>query len=392
MPRPDLDLLQAQAHRANALCHAAIDLDFATPKPKQLIVAFRQATEMSSIGLSELTLDALSRERPLRFTNDQERERFRAKLKLLQSAPAEDRQAEAKAIADAAYHGKETFRGSKCVAGLLIAHFEDDRVRKQLAEATDLLSTDDFDRLASRLVNGFRINYVNLIAQEKKAAYLADSSIETLRAAQVVLFWRYLMKKASEHASVQVPDDPTGVLESHIQSTPLGLAILLNSRAHSPVDLVQEALSLRSRRFSTVDVATTKPERYLHRLSDEEFGDFQEYLYAGNLKAALRRERGSALRMCVWKEVRMPVASANFTLAFLAALNQSPLAAALSSIGGYLLTGILEDGLSKRWSKEAVIADSYRRMREYIAEATDSPDVYPDYQDRLTRIFGRSVA
>src|SRR4029453_4791280 len=91
------------------------------------------------------------------------------------------------------------------------------------------------------LINRFRINYVNSLAALREAAYLADGAIEDLKAAQVVLFSRYLAKKIAERHASELSAATQELFDRSLHGVPLGFAILMNSRGKSAVDLVEEA-------------------------------------------------------------------------------------------------------------------------------------------------------
>jgi len=88
---------------------------------------------------------------------------------------------------------------------------------------------------------------VNSLAALREAAYLADGSIEDLKAQQVVLVQSILREKDRREPSVRTECRHAAVLRSQPRGVPLGFAILMNSRGASALDLLGEAMRIPRR-------------------------------------------------------------------------------------------------------------------------------------------------
>ena len=184
LPPKDLERLAAEEAALKTATDVQLGVERISPRREDLGLLFQEAAETACLSIAEVLGRAtLPDDRPL----EGDITKFVADLK----RGAADRMLAneiAAGIADDAAAGRETYRGSKCVAGLLLANAVDGPDICGLA-AQRLEAADDATsrRLAGALINRFRINYLNSIAGTRSAAYLADGSIENLKAAQVVI-------------------------------------------------------------------------------------------------------------------------------------------------------------------------------------------------------------
>jgi len=107
-----------------------------------------------------------------------------------------------------------SFLGAKAVAGMLLA-IPDEAARMRVQEA--LLRVTAHSELAgcfaAGIVNRFRVNFVNELAANHHAAYVAAPVIEGLKNQQNMLLWRYLGTKIQgsvqqQHALMNKQPDP----------------------------------------------------------------------------------------------------------------------------------------------------------------------------------------
>ncbi len=193
-----------------------------------------------------------------------------------------DRYNDALKIVSDVLEGKETFRGSKCVAGILIAKDDDvyvyDFVKQLFANAH---SDAQKRNLVAKLIDRFRINYISEQASTKSAAYLANPAIEHLRSQQTFLFWRYTMSKVGKNLIAQ--NNLYNLSETSKQlfeTFPVGLSILMNTPGRNPEALFETANLMKDKIFNKIMTSETPKERVIHTFDDEEFQTVQETLFA----------------------------------------------------------------------------------------------------------------
>lgn len=189
LPPNDIDRLRNELWRVKAQSGVDLDVDFVRATATSLVSMFQKAAEAAALIIDD-SLARLDEQTDEPMGGDISQ--FLSSIRTAKDDRAGRDAAElARGIAEAAAEGRETFRGSKCVAGIVLAN----RDPVPLVDRAALLL--DANEAAQRkavavLVNRFRINYVNSLASLRKAAYLADVAIEDLKSAQVVLFCRYL--------------------------------------------------------------------------------------------------------------------------------------------------------------------------------------------------------
>jgi len=194
----------------------------------------------------------------------------------------DDRQNDANILIEKILSGEETFRGSKCIVGILLAKVENMDVYSYIKELFDFAQTDKEKRnLIAKLIDRFRVNYISEQATLKKAAYLANPAIENLRSQQTFLFWKYTMQKVSkelihENSITNISQNSKQLFETF----PVGLSILMNTPGKQPEALFETANLMKDNIFNAIMTSETPKERYIHSFSDAEFLDIQEKLFS----------------------------------------------------------------------------------------------------------------
>ena len=193
----------------------------------------------------------------------------------------EDRYSDALSIVEDVMSAKETFRGSKCLAGILIGQVDEEYVYEYVKELFKNSRNDDSTRdLIAKLIDRFRVNYISEQASLKQAAYLANPAIENLRSQQTFLFWQYTMKKVSK--SLIDKQNIQNISESSRQifeTFPVGLSVLMNTPGRRPEALFETANLMKDSIFNKIMTAETPNERNIHSFSDEQFMDIQESIF-----------------------------------------------------------------------------------------------------------------
>lgn len=390
LPPKDLELLAAAEEAIKNATGVDLRIDRISPRREDLGYLFQEAAETACLSIEELLT------RPEPPTDDPLKgdiTRFVADLQ----RGATDRMLGneiASQIADDAASGRETYRGSKCVAGVLLANVVDGPDICALA-AERLGAADDAAarRLAGALINRFRINYLNSIAGFRDAAYLADVSIESLKAAQVVMFWRFLTRKLAERHKIQLSDAPLSAMDRQLAAAPLGIAILMNTRGGRPADLLIEALRVRDYGFVKFAAETTPQLRHVHELSASEFEGFQDYLFRGQLGDLLDRSVRENVSKAHWRQLFIPAAfgasvgGAVGSLAGESLLRSS--AVAVAAMFSERLTANLLEG---KFGRAKAHLDSYRRLDKYLMLAAQQSQLGPSVESKVRDVFGRSLS
>ncbi|MDD5051204.1 MAG: hypothetical protein PHO27_00550 [Sulfuricurvum sp.] len=197
----------------------------------------------------------------------------------------EDRHYDALNIAQSIIKNENTFHGSKCLIGLLITHIDEEYIYDHVKKLFDM-HTDNMSRriIVSGLINRFRINFLGEQANESKAAYLANTSIEPLRSQQVFLFWKYVGKKLLNDAVQQEKiTSLTNNSKQLFETFPIGLSVFMNS-SRSVDGLIKQIEKTRSDMLNRLMTAETVKNRYIHTFDDKEFQAFEDELFANSFK------------------------------------------------------------------------------------------------------------
>jgi len=306
--------------------------------------------------------------------------------------PRRLREERAAIYADAASRGVDTFRGSKCAAGIMTAELEDLDLLETVAFHLRAAPADRSRKIVAVLINRFRINYVNSLAASKKAAYLADMTIEDLRSAQVIIFWRYLAKKIAERHSIHLTPETRSAFDSNLSAAPLGFAILLNTRGNSPHDLVKEAFSIRDQRFAKRAAGMTAQDRYMHEMDANAFANFQDYLYKSKWVELHNHSEREKFSKCWWREIKLPfVAGVALGAYFGVSAHGSAAIVAAFHAGGEILGEILNHAAEKTGRGGGIQVEQYRKLDGYLQLAADNDRLGVTLSEQVNRLFKRGL-
>jgi hypothetical protein len=391
LPPKDLELLAANEEKLACDTGVRLGTQAIRATREQLPGLFKDAAETASLTIGELldgTAD-VGREKPIPgdikpFVTDVER--------AAEDPSGRVRQEIADGICATASDGRESYRGSKCVAGIMCARPDAGDILPRAAER--LKDSDDATarRLISGMVNRFRINYINSLAGLKQAAYLADGSVEDLKGAQVILFWRYLTRKLAEKHKLSLPREGVSVLDTPLSAAPLGVAILLNTSGSSPRDLLKEAMSLRDRGFCRAAASDSPQERYFHEMNQQQFDEFQEYHFAKKLRRLMKDAARDELPKSRWRTIWTPAALGEGLAAIVAELVAGPLGAVGAAVAGSVMGSISEDVMHGKFRSAHVYVDNYRKIDSYLKMAFDMSEAGETIAESVQTLFGRPLA
>jgi hypothetical protein len=389
LPPRDVKQLKDLVWRVKAQSGVTLKIDFINPPAAELPSFFSDAAEAASL-LIDRDLENLDTQRdpPL----DGDISAFVRALAIVRDDPSGRLTLEfaEKTAADVA-SGRESFRGSKCVAGLLLARLSDAPVALRACECLEEADEHRRRRIAALLINRFRINYINTLAGARQAAYLADVGIEDLKAAQVVLFARYLAMKvaASDADTLSLATKP--LFDRHFSTVPLGFAIFMNSLAASPLDLLNEAMKVRDLSFAAAAARATPQRRFVHQLTADEFASFQDYLFKSRWVALVNASERAAFSRSELREIAIPGAIGAATGAVLGALASGPVGAAAGSLAGSVIQHVAERLTTGRLGNRDVHVDQYRRLSSYLALAMKNDRLAIPFRERVEAVFGRPL-
>jgi hypothetical protein len=387
LPPGDLFRTWAVVQKVEAASATSLNLGPITPGREELLPAFKDSAETASL----LIVDSLNN---LDHATDQPLEgdigRFVGTVIEAHENPWA-RCAMASEIADAASSGRETFRGSKCVAGLISAECEDLNLLAIVAERLRAASESGQRIIAALLINRFRINYANSLAGMKKAMYLADVSIEDLKATQVMLFWRYMARKIAERYKADLTPQSQSLFDSGLGGAPLGFAILMNTTGSSPYALIEEALKMRDRGFIKASAADTPQERYLHQMTETEFAAFQENLFGTKWMSLVDHGERAGFVECRWRHLRIPAALGAAVGGVLGALSANPLLVGAGAVAGSFIGNLTEDLVCGRFGGARVNSDHYRKLDGYIRLAAAKDRIGQALSQHVEALFHRPL-
>ncbi len=399
LPPKDLEKLNASRERLSRDAGVPLGIEPIKPSPEELPGLFKEAGETASLSIQHFLDDpsAYDKERPLPDGVD----RFESDLtRAAEGAGDGVRKEIASGIVDAAGKGKETYRGSKCVAALLLAEPECGDLLPTAAKKLREAQGEAKGKIASGLVNRFRINYINSLAGKKDAAYLADGSIEDLKGAQVMLFWRYLMAKLAEMNKFKLPEGEPSVFDTSLASVPLGISILLNTEGERPEDLLIEAQKMCSRSFCKIAAEHSPQERFLQEMTPDEFAEFQETLFKGAWRKLIQESERESLAVSVWRRIRLPAvlgAGLGAALGALPIIREMPQLAELFFViagptAGAAAGFVTEDFAHGRFKKKHAYVDHFRKIEQYVSMALKQNEAGISIADAVERIFRRPLA
>ncbi|RUO19606.1 hypothetical protein CWE08_09240 [Aliidiomarina iranensis] len=243
-----------------------------------------------------------------------------------------------------------SFLGAKAVAGVLLA-IPDEQALARIKTALNLVAKDiDLQpHFVAGLVNRFRVNFVNELASQHEAAYVAAPVIEGLKIQQNMLLWRYLGHRLASGLSSGSNDKAAGAKAERLEalsaeesqalnSFPYAYALLMNKRVKTPSQLLDLLFKVRDE--SLIKMQTTEMgnrKRYIHNFSEEEFLDTQRalfentYLDFSNAKSSWRDNVLNVGRSCL--PAILTVGSAGLGLVIPDSVMESAAATGMASAG-----------------------------------------------------------
>ncbi|HEV7239742.1 MAG TPA: hypothetical protein VGQ36_10920 [Thermoanaerobaculia bacterium] len=389
LPPKDIGHLQSILWRVRAQSGVPLTIEFIRPPAAELPAMFHDAAEAASLLIArDLELLDAQRDTPI----EGEISGFIDAVRMAGNDPSGRLSAEfaAKTAADVV-EGRESFRGSKCAAGLLLAATEDVPIVERVLAHLDAADDQTQRKVIALLINRFRINYVNSVAGFRDAAYLADVSIEDLKAAQVLLFSRYLAGKIVTSDAELLSEATRQAFDRHFAAAPVGFAILLNSPGSSVLGLLEEAMRVRDLSFSAAAARATPQSRFVHQFSAEEFAAFQDYLFKSQWIALMNENERAVFSRSELREVKIPAAIGAAVGAIIGAVAAGPLGAVAGSVVGSVVEHLSEQLATGRLGKRAVNVDQYRRLRAYLSLAAKNDRVATPLRDKVETVFGRPL-
>ena len=391
LPPADIESLQDELWRVKARSGVDVPIEFLRPSARELVGMFKSSAEAAALLVQE-SLSELDQQSDAPLGGDIAKFVDALSQVSRSSAPADL----AHDIAEYAARGVETFRGSKCLAGLILADRDPVPLLDLALNAVVGASDARQRKTIAVLINRFRINYVNSLATMRDGAYLADTSIENLKAAQIVLFSRYLASKIADVHAQELTDATREQLDQHLAGVPLGFAILMNSPGTSAVELVVEAMKIRDASFAAAAARDTPQERFLHQLTDDEFSDFRDYLFKARWGRLMNAAARSEFEICRWRCIRIPAAVGGVVGAVAGSLLGGPVGLAAGAGLGSLLgsaTQFLGEELGNgRLGGHTVGVDQYRKLDQYFALAARNDKFTQTLTERIAMLFGRQLS
>lgn len=193
------------------------------------------------------------------------------------------------------------FRGAKCVAGLLVTIAEqapiDQPTVSDFTLAFNQAAQSDDDachktgQLASGLIDRFRVNFVNELAAQHSAVYVAAPAIEDLKAQQSALLWRYLGDRLQQESRLTDLQRLSQTESEALQSFPYAYALLMQKKVTSPSKLLDLLFKVRDDAVIAQQAREEQSgKRFVHEWSLEEFQDMHAGLF-GDIFAAINNHK-----------------------------------------------------------------------------------------------------
>ena len=394
LPPADVTDMESALARIRDRSGVALDVEFLKPPAATLHTMFKSAANAAALLINE-HLGSLDEQTDKPLSGDVDISKFVAGLESASNSTSAHEIA--LDIADKAAVGVETFRGSKCLAALILAD-QDPIPLVELAAKTIVGAPEATQRKAiAVLINRFRINYVNSLATLRDAAYLADTAIEPLKVEQVMVFSRYFAEKIAAQYRDELSVATRKLFDQNLGGAPLGFAILMNSRGTSAPQLLEEATRIRSLEFVAAAARETPQKRFLHQFDEAEFSNFRDYLFSERWSNLVKPPERSKFASCLWRTIQSPAAVGTAAMAGVAlavmALGPGALAAGAAVGGGLMLNLEQFAGAHVPSGTEAnvVAIDQYRKLDKYFAAAAEDDRVVKALADRVERLFGRPL-
>lgn len=298
---------------------------------------------------------------------------------------------------------RNAFRGSKCVAGLLVSIAD--------VAAIDQPSVDDFNKafsqaasqvegegkLVSGLIDRFRVNFVNELAAQHRAVYVAAPAIEDLKSQQSALLWRYLGRQLQQNSTINQLQTISQTESEALQSFPYAYALLMQKKVTTPTQLLDLLFKVRD---ETVIRAQARDhnsgKRFVHEWSAEEFEDIHSSLFGDTFSAINARQgswRDNLLdmgRSCL--PAMLSIGSAGLGIVIPENVLEGTVAVSMASVGVALEN-------SRAWNASGASSDqsiklykdNYMRWNKLLDKASKHRVDGMSLQGRIEAIFGVPV-
>jgi hypothetical protein len=172
------------------------------------------------------------------------RQRFAGLREEEASAEADAQSSEIRSATEEYYSAG--FTGSKCIAAIAAGG----PARVRMVEALYRRHEGEAPRVTGALINRFRVPYVGRLSRYARAVHLPDSGLAPLSERNFQLYQQYLaghLRRGAERAGTDLGE----ALKANRRLPPIGLYLLLLSRANSPDELLDEAVAF-ARRYRAV--------------------------------------------------------------------------------------------------------------------------------------------
>ena len=298
------------------------------------------------------------------------------------------------------------FRGAKCVAGLLVTIAEhaaidqptvsDFTLAFNQAAQEDGASCHKTGQLVSGLIDRFRVNFVNELAAQHQAAYVAAPAIEDLKAQQSALLWRYLGDKLQQQSSLNELQGLSQTESEALHSFPYAYALLMQKRVTSPTKLLDLLFKVRDENVIAHQAKEQSAgKRFVHEWSAEEFEDVHAGLFDDTFAAMSAHETS-------WHENLLNIGRS--CLPALLSVGSAGLGIVIpeNAVEGAVAVSMASAGVAienaNRWGNSASDAqhiklyrDNYMRWNKLLNKAANQQSGGMSLQGRIEDIFGVPV-
>lgn len=293
--------------------------------------------------------------------------------------------------------GNKTFRGSKCVAGILVAECEEIDLLNVVKEKFMLCTNENQKRyLIGALINRFRTNFISAQASTKKAAYLANPNIESLKNQQVLLLWKYLFRKLKESYQDKMSDELSKLFKGEYQSFPIGFIVLMKTQSKNPLNLFDTAFKIKEPIFNRIVAKQTPHKRFLHNFGKEEFQELEDQLLGELYYEIDIGEEKSIQKFYNFINFLIPViigaTAASAYSYFIKEFNIQSIIAAKEitvSTSAFLTKGILKlMNPSRRYN---IYLDNFQRLKDFYNKAVMNEKIGRSLSNQIESIFKRKL-